>query len=395
MTSLRPLFLRHVAQTSTAPLIVEVERAHGIYLYDIHGREYIDLTAGICVSALGHGHPQVVEAIRAQAGRYLHTNVYGEHVQAPQVELARLLTQQLDASLDSVYFVNSGSEAIEGALKLARRVTGRYEIVACRNAYHGSTAGAESLRSDIAFTGAFAPHVPGIRHIQFNATNDIEMITTRTAAVIMEPVQAEAGVRLPSNGYLTSVRQRCQEVGALLIFDEIQTGMGRTGSLFAYQHYGVAPDLLIIAKGFGGGLPLGAFIGRREYLSVFTGEPAPGHITTFGGHPLSCTAALATLQVILKEQLHRNVPDKSAQFAGRLQHPRIREIRRSGLLMAVELDGDITAEMAARKALARGLLTDWFLFDGRSLRIAPPLIIAEDEIDRACAILCEVFDELA
>ncbi len=391
--NLRQLFLRHVAQTSPFPLSLEVERAAGLYLYDTAGKRYLDLIAGIGVSSLGHCHPRVIAAAKAQLDRYLHTMVYGEYVLAPQVQLAARLTGLLPERLDSVYFVNSGAEATEGAMKLAKRYTGRAEIVACRYAYHGSTQGAASLMSPRDFTEPFLPLLPGIRHIEYNCAYCLRRITERTAAVIVETVQAEWGLRKPFDGYLQQLRRRCDEVGALLIFDEIQAGYGRTGSLFAFEQYDVVPDILLLAKGMGGGMPIGAFIAAREIMNTLTHDPVLGHITTFGGHPVSCAAALATLDTILEEKLAEQAPEKEALFRSLLHHPEIIELRSAGLWMAVEMrDFDFVQGVIGR-CLSRGLVTDWFLFNNRSLRIAPPLIIGAEEIRWACGVILEAIEE--
>jgi acetylornithine/N-succinyldiaminopimelate aminotransferase len=387
MSTLRQQFLQHVAQTSDIPMLLEIERASGSYLYDTNGKSYLDLIAGIGVSVLGHGHPAVVEAVKAQADCYMHTLVYGEYVLSPQVELASLLASLLPTSLNSVYFVNSGSEAIEGAMKLAKRYTGRAEIISCREAYHGSTQGAASLMSPTTFTQAYHPLLPGIRHIDFNCEADLEHITTATACVIAETVQAEAGVRLPQNDYLKKLRKRCTEVGALLVFDEIQVGYGRTGSLWAFEQYGVVPDVLLLAKGMGGGMPIGAFIASREVMQVLGQEPPLGHITTFGGHPVCCAAALATLLYLSENGVWETVKEKEALFRKLLVHPAIREVRSAGLLMAVEVGDFPVLRSIILECVANGVITDWFLFNDHSLRIAPPLTISEGEIRLACEVI--------
>ena len=391
--NVRQLFLRHVAQTSDAPLMLEIARGEGVYLYDIDGNAYLDLISGIGVSALGHGHPAVVEAVKHQAGQYMHTLVYGEFVLSPQVELAQLLANQLPDSLDSVYFVNSGSEATEGAMKLAKRFSGRYEIIAAKKAYHGSTQGAASLMNPTEFTQAFHPLLPGINHIEFNCETCLQKINEKTAAVIVETVQGEWGVRPPADNYLKKLRQRCDEVGALLILDEIQAGFGRTGSLFAFEQYGIVPDILLLAKGMGGGMPIGAFVASREIMQSLTYDPVLGHITTFGGHPVSCAASLATLQTLLKENFIAQVKNKEALFHKLLQHEAIQEIRSAGLMMAVQLADFDFVKAVIQHCLNNGLVTDWFLFNASSLRIAPPLIITEEEIRKACRIILEGIEQ--
>lgn len=392
MANLRQLFLQHVAQTSAYPLMVEVETSAGMYLYDTTGKKYMDLIAGIGVSCLGHRHEKVVQATKDQLDKYLHTIVYGEFVLSPQVELATLLTKQLPETLNSVYFVNSGSEATEGAMKLAKRVTERHEIIAARHAYHGSTQGSASLMSPTTFTQAFYPLLPNINHIDFNCEYCLDKISNKTAAVIVETVQAEWGVRPPWNDYLKKLRQRCDEVGALLILDEIQAGYGRTGTLFAFEQYDVVPDILLLAKGMGGGMPIGAFVANQEIMQTLSFAPILGHITTFGGHPVCCAAALATLQELLEQPYIQEVHAKAERFKRQLNHELIRDIRHAGLLMAVELDNFDIVQTVITSCLEQGLITDWFLFNDRCLRIAPPLIISEEEIDAACRIILKALD---
>jgi acetylornithine/succinyldiaminopimelate/putrescine aminotransferase len=390
----RQLFLQHIAQTSAFPLALEIDFAEGMFLYDREGKSYLDMIAGIGVSCLGHRHPRVVEAAKNQLDRYLHTMVYGEFVLAPQVQLATLLAEQLPSGLDSVYFVNSGAEATEGAMKLAKRYTGRQEIVACKRAYHGSTQGAASLMWPTDFTQAYFPLVPGIQHIEFNCVQCMEKITTATAAVIVETVQGEWGVRKPENNYLQQLRKRCDEVGALLILDEIQAGYGRTGTLFAFEQYGITPDILLLAKGMGGGMPIGAFVASRAVMKALSHDPILGHITTFGGHPVSCAAALATLQTLLETDLIQQVPQKEALFRSLLVHPQILEVRSAGLLMAVDLGDFDKAQKVIQYCLQAGVLVDWFLFNSESIRLAPPLVIEEAEIRTACQVLLAAMDTL-
>ncbi len=386
----RELFLRHLAQTSDAPMALEIERAEGVWLYDTRGRRYMDLIAGIGVSVLGHRHPAIVEAVKDQADRYLHTLVYGEYVLAPQVQLARLLCDQLPPALDSVYFTNSGAEATEAAMKLAKRSTGRPEIVSAYRAYHGSTQGAASLNSDAYFTRAYRPLLPGIRHVDFNCGACLGRVTTDTAAVIVETVQAEWGLRVPDAAWLRALRARCTEVGALLILDEIQAGMGRTGRLFAFEHYGVVPDVLLLAKGLGGGMPIGAMVAARALTQNFARDPVLGHITTFGGHPVSCAAALATLRVLLEGDLITEAEAKGVAFRQNLQHlPGVLDVRQIGLWLAVELESGERVRAVIERCTALGLVTDWFLFNDRALRIAPPLTISGAEIEWACRVLAQ------
>ena len=390
--NLRQLFLQHLAQTSAFPLALEIERAEGMHLHDVEGKAYLDLIAGIGVSSLGHRHPAVVQAVKDQLDRYLHTLVYGEFILAPQVRLAELLAQNLPDPLDSVYFVNSGTEATEGAMKLVKRYTNRPEIVACKKAYHGSTQGAASLMWPKDFTQAFHPLLPGIRHIEYNCEWCLQRITEQTAGVVVETVQGEWGVRPPHGQYLKALRKRCDEVGALLIFDEIQAGYGRTGTLFAFEQYDVIPDILLLAKGMGGGMPIGAFVASRAIMQALSENPILGHITTFGGHPVCCAAGLATLQTLLQEDYIAQVKTKEKLFRELLQHPAIHEVRSAGLWLAVELEDFDFIQQVIKICLERGLITDWFLFNNRSLRIAPPLIISEEEIRWACNVILDAID---
>ncbi len=390
----RTLFLRHVAQTSDFPLGIEVAVARGCYLYDTAGKAYLDLIAGIGVSSLGHCHPAVMGAVQTQAATYMHTLVYGEYILSPQVELARLLADNLPDPLESVYFVNSGTEATEGAMKLAKRATGRTQFVSATRSYHGSTQGAASLMWPKDFTRAYHPLLPGIRHLDFNCHQCLGRITHQTAAVILETVQAEWGIRPPAGNWLRAVRERCTEVGALLILDEIQAGYGRTGTLWAFEQYDVVPDILLLAKGMGGGMPIGAFIASRDLMRHLSRDPILGHITTFGGHPVNCAAGLATLQTILSDRLIDQVPAKAALFRRLLVHPRILDLRSAGLWFGLELLDFDQVQAVIAHCLQRGLITDWFLFNNRTIRIAPPLTITEAEIESACEILLEGLDLL-
>ncbi|WP_188935466.1 aspartate aminotransferase family protein [Puia dinghuensis] len=381
------MFLRHVAQTSPNPLGLEIVKAEGLYLYDRSGKEYLDLIGGISVCNTGHRHPRVIRAIKDQADRYLHLLVYGELVQSPQVEYAALLAAHLPASLDSVYFTNSGAEATEGAMKLAKRVTGRTEIVAFNKSYHGSTQGALSVMGDEYWRNAFRPLLPGIRHVEYNSPGALAAITPETACVIAETVQAERGVVAPNEAWLRQLRQRCDATGALLVLDEIQTGFGRTGTLWGFQRYNVLPDILLLGKALGGGLPMGAFIAHRQRMWSLTGDPVLGHITTFGGHPLCCAAGLASMQVLLESGWIEAVARKEALFRRLLVHPAIKSVRSSGLLIAVEFDDFEQNKRIIDACIAGGLLTDWYLFAPQCLRIAPPLSITEEQIEKACSII--------
>lgn len=370
--------------------MLEIERAEGCWMYGPNGERYLDLISGISVSNVGHRHPHVLAAIRDQLDRYLHLMVYGELIQAPQVRLATALAATLPPHLSCAYFVNSGSEAIEAALKLAKRLTSRAELVSAVNAYHGSSHGALSVTGGEEFRRSFRPLLPGVRQIRYNHFDDLRHITPHTAAVLLETVQGEAGVREPAPGYLAAVRQRCDETGALLIFDEIQTGFGRTGTFWACEQEGVWPDALVCAKGMGGGMPIGALISSAEHLAAFTSSPVLGHITTFGGHPVSCVAALATLEVIQRENLLAGVAEKSRLLRAELAAvPGVRKVRGRGLLLAAEFDSYSTLKAVIDAAIARGVLTDWFLFCDNSLRAAPPLTINEQEIRFAGQVLRE------
>ncbi|WP_033316938.1 aspartate aminotransferase family protein [Pontibacter roseus] len=394
MVSLRQLFLQHQAQTSDFPLMIEVEKAEGIYMYGSGGQRYLDLISGIGVSNVGHRHPRVLRAIHDQLDKYLHLMVYGEFVQGPQALLAQALTSTLPKRLNNVYFLNSGTEAVEGALKLAKRYTGRTELVSCRNAYHGSTQGALSVNGSESFKNAFRPLLPDVRIITHGSVPDLEQITTRTAAIIIETVQGEAGVRVPEKTYLQLLRQRCTEVGALLILDEIQTGFGRTGTFWAFEQFGIEPDILLCAKGMGGGMPIGAFIAPQEIMAAFKTDPILGHCTTFGGHPVSCAASLATLQTILEENLLQEVERKASLFKELLVHPAIKGIRNQGLMMAAEFESFEVLKAVIDRAILNGVLTDWFLFCDNSMRIAPPLIITEEQIREACDIILTSIEEV-
>ncbi|MDR6561810.1 acetylornithine/succinyldiaminopimelate/putrescine aminotransferase [Arcicella sp. BE140] len=395
MITHRELFLKNVAQTSDFPLALEIEQAEGVYMYGKNGQQYMDLISGIGVSNVGHRHPKVVEAIKNQVDKYLHLMVYGEYVQTPQVELAEALVKTLTPTesnvkpLDNVYFTNSGTEAVEGAMKLAKRFTGRQEIISCFNAYHGATQGALSLSGSENFKRNFRPLLPSIRNIRHGVIEDIALITEKTAAVIIEIVGGEAGVRIPEKEYFLALRKRCEETRTLLILDEIQTGFGRTGTFWAFQQFGIYPDILLCAKGMGGGMPIGAFIANHEVMGVFKNNPILGHITTFGGHPVSCASSLATLNVILEENLLASVQVKATLFKSLLVHEKIKEVRNQGLMMAVEFEDFDTLKPIIDRAIEKGIITDWFLFCDNSMRIAPPLIITEEQIRKACAVILE------
>lgn len=390
----RQVFLQHVAQTSPAPLALEIVRARGVILEDRQGKEYIDLIAGISVCNVGHCHPKVVKAIRRQSEEYLHLLVYGEFVETPQVRYAKLLTDHLPDSLNCVYFTNSGAEATEGAMKLAKRVTGRPYIISFNKSYHGSTQGALSIMGDEYWRNSFRPLLPGILHLPYNDLGVLDHITEQTACVILETIQAEAGVNAPLKSWITAIRDRCNETGTLLVMDEIQTGFGRTGTLWGFEHFGVVPDIVLLGKALGGGMPLGAFVAKRELMQALTLNPVLGHITTFGGHPVCCAAGLAALNVLLEEGLPAKVAEKEIIFREMLHHPAILEVRSRGLLMAVVFDSFETNKRVIDKCLEKGLLTDWFLFAPECMRIAPPLTITRKEIRKACGIILEALEAL-
>ncbi len=395
---LRKQFLANVAQTSPSPMLVEVERAEGVFFYTPEGKRYFDLVAGVSVSNVGHANPAVVKAVQEQAAKYMHVMVYGEMVERPQVEYAAKIASLLPGGLESVYFVNSGAEAVEGSLKLAKRFTGRTEIVSMRRAYHGSTHGAMSAMGapeGEEWKAAFRPLLPDTRAIEFNDLDALRHITRRTACVLVEPVQGEGGIRLPNPGYLDALRKRCDEVGALLVFDEIQTGMGRTGKMFAMLKYGVTPDIVCLAKAFGGGMPLGAFVARREVMDTLQSNPVLGHITTFGGHPVCCAAGLAALDYLIDNKVVEEVEAKGALYRQLLaSHPAVLEIRRAGLLMAVELGDPEKLYRLMELFKEEGILSDWFLFCDTAFRISPPLVISEDEVRESAAIVRRCLDKL-
>jgi acetylornithine/succinyldiaminopimelate/putrescine aminotransferase len=382
--SQRQLFLNHVAQTSPAPIALEIDRAEGCYLIDVNGKKYCDLISGISVSSLGHCHPKVVEAINNQAQRYMHTMVYGEYIQSPQVDLAKALTDLLPKKLNSVYFVNSGAEALEGSLKLAKRVTGRTEIISFQNAYHGSTHGALSIMGSEFFKNSFRPLLPDTRLINFNCVEDLQYITEKTACVVSEVIQAEAGVQLPQNDFLKKLRNRCDEVGAMLILDEIQSGFGRTGSFFAFEQFGIVPDVLLLAKAMGGGMPIGAFISSKKNMDCFTENPVLGHITTFGGNAVCCAASLATLHEISSNELYKKAKHIEELIKQHLQHEAIKEIRSCGGLMAVEFGNNELNMKIISNAIRLGVITDWFLFCDTAMRLSPPLVITDEELIDSC-----------
>jgi acetylornithine/succinyldiaminopimelate/putrescine aminotransferase len=384
---LRTSFFKHVAQTSPEPMAIEISHAYGNYLFDTKGNKYLDLIAGISVSNVGHRNPDVVTAIKNQADQHLHTLVYGEHIQQPQVLLAEALANSLPAPLTQICFVNSGSEAIEGAMKLVKRVTGRFEILGCNNAYHGSSQGALSLNGDEYYKRNFRPLLPGIRQIRFGNFDDLKRINVKTAGVFVETVQGEAGVRTAESSYFKALRHKCTETGTMLVLDEIQTGFGRTGTFWGFTQHDIVPDIIVMAKGMGGGMPIGAFAASEQHLLQFTFDPVLGHISTFGGHPVSCAASLATMRFIENNHLVEQVKEKETLFRNHLTHDSILEIRSAGLLMAVELGSFDKVLQTIRHCLEMGVITDWFLHCNTALRIAPPLTIRPEEIRSACEVI--------
>ncbi len=385
----RELFLTHVAQTSPFPLAIEITEAKGNYLIDNEGFKYLDLIGGISVCNIGHRHPKVVEAIKDQADAYLHIMVYGEMVQSPQVRYAQLLAQHLPGNLNCVYFTNSGAEATEGALKLARRTTGRPEVISCINSYHGSTLGALSVMGDEYWRNAYRPLLPGVWHLPYNSIELIDAINENTSCVLIETIQGEAGVITPNTDWLLALRKKCTETGALLILDEIQCGFGRTGKLWGFEHYGVVPDIILLGKALGGGMPLGAFVSSKHLMDNFTNNPVLGHITTFGGHPVSCAAGMAGFKALLDEKLIDGVAEKELLFHTLLVHPAIKQVRSKGLLLAIELDNAGHVMATLQKCLSKGVFSDWFLFAPNCIRIAPPLTITAEEIRFACSVILD------
>jgi len=379
--------LRHIGQTSTAPLALEIVKADCATLYDAAGKEYIDLIGGISVANIGHRHPKVIEAIQKQLDAYLHIMVYGEFIEAPQVQYAKLLTEHLPSSLNAVYFTNSGAEAVEGAMKLAKQVTNRTQIIAFNHSYHGSTQGALSIIGDEYWRNAFRPLLPDVLHLEYNSFASINGITAQTACVITETVQAEAGILAPTKEWMQALRKKCTETGTLLILDEIQAGFGRTGKLWGFEHFDIVPDVLLLGKALGGGMPLGAFIADKKIMDAFTDNPVLGHITTFGGHPVCCAAGMAGMKALLEEGWIGTVKGKEELFTSLLVHPKIKAVRSFGLWMAVEFDSFETNKKLIDKCIEAGVLTDWFLFASDCLRISPPLIISEEQIEKACAII--------
>jgi acetylornithine/succinyldiaminopimelate/putrescine aminotransferase len=385
----RELFLRHVAQTSPAPLALEIVKAEGSKMWDKQGRSYIDLISGISVCNVGHRNPRVIQAIHNQLEAYMHIMVYGELVESPQVNYAEKIASLLPENLDAVYFTNSGAEATEGAMKLAKRLTGRTNILAFKNSYHGSTQGALSVMGDEYWRNAYRPLLPGIVHADYNVFASLDLIDCQTACVIAEPIQAEMGVYAPDYRWMQSLRKKCDEVGALLVLDEIQTGFGRTGTLFAFEKYGIVPDIILLGKALGGGMPLGAFVSSRSNMNAFTENPVLGNITTFGGHPVCCAAGLAAVDFLIEEELIQGVQEKANLFRQLLVHPIIKSVRNEGLLMAIEFASFEQNKQLIDGCIDNGVFTDWFLFAPHCMRLSPPLVITEEEIRKACATILQ------
>ncbi len=390
----RQIFLRHIAQTSPAPIGLEMVKAEGIYIYDVNGKKYIDGISGFSVANIGHSHPKVVQAVQEQAAQYMHLIVYGEFIEQPQVSYAKLLSENLPSTLDCVYFTNSGAEAVEGAMKLAKRVTNRSKIICFNKSYHGSTQGALSLMGDEYWRNSFRPLLPNIHHFDYGSQEAIDAIDSKTACIILETVQAEAGVVKPTKEWLLAIREKCNKHCALMIFDEIQTGFGRTGSLWAFEQFNVVPDVLLLGKALGGGMPLGAFIADKKLMDTLTYNPVLGHITTFGGHPVSCAAGKAALEVLLESNWIEEVKSKEKILRDLLHHPQIKNINIVGLWAAIELKDFETTQAVAHQCVSNGLITDWFLFASNSIRIAPPLCTTEDEVKAICEIVLKSLNEV-
>ena len=387
-------FFKYQAQTTPYPLSIAVSRAKGSYIYDTTDKEYLDFVAGVSANSLGHNHPKVTNAIKNQLDNYAHVMVYGEFIQKPQVELCKMLAKSFSNKPSSVYLTNSGTEACEGALKLAKRVTNRSEIIAAKNSYHGNTQGSMSISGAEQQNRAFRPLIPGIKFIEYNNAIDLEKITTKTAAVILETIQGGAGFIVPENNYLQKVKQRCEEVDALLILDEIQTGIGRTGKFWGYENYNVQPDIIITGKGLGGGMPIGAFIASFKNMDLLKDNPKLGHITTFGGHPVIAAAGVATLQEVLNSNLISETLRKEKLIKENLQHKAITEIRGEGLMLAAMVETPELATKIILRCLEKGLILFFLLFEGRAIRITPPLTISDEEIKKGCQIMIEVIEEV-
>ncbi len=395
MSTQRQLFFQHLAQTSFSPIGLEIVKAKGNYQYDINGKKYFDLISGFNVANIGHSHPAVIEAVKKQAEDYMHLIVYGEFIQSPQTLYAQLLTKHLPASLDCVYFTNSGAEATEGALKLAKRATTRTNIIAFNKSYHGSTQGALSLMGDEFYRNSFRPLLPCIYHFNYNSDDVLDAINEDTACVILETVQAESGIIVPEKKWIKVLRDKCTEQGTLLIFDEIQAGFGRTGTLWAFEQFDVTPDILLLGKALGGGMPLGAFMANKNLMQSLSFNPVLGHITTFGGHPVSCAAGKAAFEILLSENYIKDIAEKDKLFVEKLRHSSIKKINHFGLWFSLQFESAETAQKIIHQCIKNGLITDWFLFAPDCLRIAPPLTITEGEINFVCSTIIKSIEETA
>ena len=392
MNTAKDIFKLHQAQTFPFPSCLEIESANGSYITDVNGKQYLDFVAGVSTCTLGHSNPIITNTVKEQLDKYTHVMVYGEYIQSPQYKLAELLAENLPKNLNCTYFTNSGAEAIEGAMKLAKRATGRSEIISCKNSYHGSTQGALSIMGNEEKKVKYRPLLPDCNQIIFNDENTLENITNKTAVVVIEPIQGATGFITPTNNFLQKVRKKCNETGTLLIFDEIQTCFGRLGNLFGFESYNVVPDILCIAKGMGGGMPIGAFIASWELMNLLTFQPKLGHITTFGGHPVNCAASLATLEVLLSANIMSKMEAKEQLFRQQLQHSKIKEIRGKGLMLAIEFDNEELAKEVVEKSLDNGLILFYFLFTKTAVRITPALTISEKEIIKGCEIIKGILD---
>ncbi|HIE73528.1 MAG TPA: aspartate aminotransferase family protein [Flavobacteriales bacterium] len=390
MSNAKDIFKKHQAQTFPFPSCLEIASAKGSYIYDVNGKSYLDFVAGVSACTLGHSNPIITNAVKEQLDKYTHVMVYGEYIQSPQYKLAKLLADNLPENLSTTYFVNSGAEAIEGAMKLAKRATGRSEIISCKDSYHGSTQGALSIMGNEEHKAKYRPLLPNCNTIDYNDENSLKNITKQTAAVVIEIVQGGTGFQTPKNNFLQKVREKCNETGTLLIFDEIQTCYGRLGTLFGFEKYNVTPDVLCIAKGMGAGMPIGAFISSWKLMNLLTFEPKLGHITTFGGHPINCTASLATLQHLLATNLIQDVDKKETLFRKHLAHPKVKEIRGKGLMLAIEFEDKLLAKKVVEQSLENGLILFYFLFNKTAIRITPPLTISDKEIKKGCKIIKEI-----
>jgi acetylornithine/succinyldiaminopimelate/putrescine aminotransferase len=385
----RDIFFKHLAQTSPAPIALEITRAEGIYQFDVADRKYIDLISGFSVANIGHSHPKVIEAVKEQAEHYMHLIVYGEFIESPQTAYANLLVQHLPPQLDCVYFTNSGAEATEGAMKLVKRVTGKSKIIAFNKSYHGSTQGALSLMGDEYYRNAFRPLLPGILHVEYGSNEVLGLIDENTACVILETIQAESGITVPDKQWMQQLRSECTRHGALLVLDEIQAGFGRTGTLWAFEQFDIVPDVLLLGKALGGGMPLGAFIANKQLMKELSFNPFLGHITTFGGHPVSCAAGKAAFEVLLNEHYIETVKEKESVLIELLDHPAVKRLNHHGLWASLQFSSYEIAQSIIHQCIEKGCITDWFLFAPDCLRIAPPLIITKQELIKACKIIIE------